>query len=44
MKAAFVARACGSRAAQQPAAPSGDPSWRTGTNNGQRGQRKRERI
>lgn len=28
MKAAFVARACGSRAARRPAAPSGDGSWK----------------
>lgn len=37
MKAAFVTRACGSRAAQQPAAPSGDRSRRS-TANGQCGQ------
>lgn len=34
MKAAFVARACGARAAQPPAAPSGDRSWRGRAANG----------
>lgn len=36
MKAAFVARACCSRASQQPAAPRGDRSWRGCTANGLR--------